>query len=303
MEPRPKRRAMMPRRVTLAIGNGGMLQLKNVTKQYGETTAVDGVTLSLPKAQTYVLIGPSGCGKSTVLRLFNGLIQPDAGEVLLDGQRLTAAKRNEVRKRCGYVIQEGGLFPHLSALDNVRLIAKYHRWDELRISTRLNELTELTKFPVEGLQRRPDELSGGQRQRVSLMRALMLDPNILLLDEPLGALDPMIRSELQRDLKAIFSRLDKTVVLVTHDLNEAAFFGDSLILMRLARSSSKGRLEILPHAPLRLSLANSWGPRAATLKRVFNDSVPYLSVRADFGGGGTVIWTQSQCSHWLKEVH
>ena len=143
----------------------------------------------------------------------------------------------------GYVIQEGGLFPHLSAGDNVTLMARYLKWDTHRIENRLHELAEIARFPVDGLSRFPAQLSGGQRQRVSLMRALMLDPDVLLLDEPLGALDPMIRADLQTDLKRIFQSLKKTVLLVTHDMGEAAFFSDLIILLRDGEIVQAGTLD------------------------------------------------------------
>ena len=149
----------------------------------------------------------------------------------------------------GYVLQDGGLFPHLSARNNVSLMAEHLGWSSKRIVSRIEELAELTHFPVDGLDRFPLQLSGGQQQRVSLMRALMLDPEVLLLDEPLGALDPMIRFELQNDLREIFSRLRKTVVMVTHDLAEAAFFGDTIVLLRGGRIVQKGTLQQMLGAP------------------------------------------------------
>jgi osmoprotectant transport system ATP-binding protein len=149
----------------------------------------------------------------------------------------------------GYVIQEGGLFPHLTAAANVALMARYLRWKRPAIQRRLAELAELTQLPLPSLQRLPTELSGGQRQRVSLMRALMLDPDVLLLDEPLGALDPMIRYDLQQDLRRIFQQLHKTVVLVTHDLGEAAFLGDTLVLLREGRIVQQGSPEQLVQHP------------------------------------------------------
>src|SRR5262249_46393423 len=161
-----------------------------------------------------VLIGPSGCGKSTLIRVMIGLIRPDTGSVRFNAIELTVENARELRQRMGYVVQDGGLFPHLTARENATLMARYLGWDSKRISTRLAELTALTQFPEEGLDRYPVQLSGGQRQRVSLMRALMLDPDLLLLDEPLGALDPIIRSELQEDLRRIFQSLGKTVVMV-----------------------------------------------------------------------------------------
>lgn len=209
-----------------------MLELKDVSKSYKDQSVLRGFSLRLDAGKTYVLIGPSGCGKSTILRLIAGLISPDAGAVIVDDQQLTPESALQLRHRMGYVIQEGGLFPHLTAADNAALMARFLKWEEKRIAARLTELAELTHLPAEMLSKFPAQLSGGQRQRVSLMRALMLDPDFLLLDEPLGALDPMIRADLQRDLREIFRSLKKTVVVVTHDLHEAAYLGERLFLLR-----------------------------------------------------------------------
>src|SRR5215471_11138624 len=205
-----------------------MLELRGVSKSYGKTEALQPTDLIIAAGRTTVLLGPSGCGKSTILRLMLGLLRPDSGTVLVDGR----AFRPDVRHRMGYVVQDGGLFPHLTARGNVSLLARHLGWDEARIEKRLGELADLTQFPAGGLDRYPIQLSGGQRQRVSLMRALMLDPSVLLLDEPLAALDPMIRSDLQQDLRDIFARLGKTVVLVTHDLAEAGYLAQSIVLLR-----------------------------------------------------------------------
>jgi osmoprotectant transport system ATP-binding protein len=212
-----------------------MLQLLGVTKSYGGAPAVRQIDLTVPAGRTTVLIGPSGCGKSTLVRLMAGLIQPDAGTVLFDGAPLTPDNAPAARRRIGFVVQDGGLFPHLTARGNVTLLARHLGWDTERIGKRLDELAELTRFPRDRLSHYPVQLSGGQRQRVSLMRALMLDPGLLLLDEPLGALDPLIRSDLQADLKHVFHALHKTVVLVTHDLGEAGFLGDNLVLLQEGR--------------------------------------------------------------------
>ena len=195
-----------------------------------------------------MLIGPSGCGKSTLLRVIVGLVAPDAGSVELDGRVLHPEKMLEERRSMGYVIQEGGLFPHLTARGNVTLAAETFGWTRDRMNKRVDELCELTHMPVELMSRYPLQLSGGQRQRVSLMRALMLDPELLLLDEPLGALDPLIRADLQKDLREIFRRLAKTVVMVTHDMGEAAFFGDTIVMMRGGEIVQSGTLhDLLKH--------------------------------------------------------
>ena len=209
-----------------------MLELQGVTKSYGGALVLHPTDLVLPAGRTTVLIGPSGCGKSTLVRLMAGLIQPDAGVVSFDGQTMTAKASRKLRQRIGFVVQDGGLFPHLTARGNVTLLARHLGWKAERIRERLKELAALTHFPADRLDHFPVQMSGGQRQRVSLMRSLMLDPPLLLLDEPLGALDPIIRSDLQADLKAVFQKLHKTVVLVTHDLGEAGFLGDLLVLMQ-----------------------------------------------------------------------
>jgi len=226
-----------------------MLELRGVRKAFGEVPVVGGLDLTFPEGRTTVLLGPSGCGKSTLLRLIIGLVRPDAGTVRIDGAELTQANGLALRRRIGYVIQEGGLFPHLTAEENITLMARYLGWAEDAVEKRVGELAELTRFPQDGLGRYPVELSGGQRRRVALMRALMLDPGVILLDEPLGALDPMIRAELQSDLRDIFRRLGKTVVLVTHDIGEAGFFGDDIILLRAGDIVQRGSLRELVEKP------------------------------------------------------
>jgi osmoprotectant transport system ATP-binding protein len=206
------------------------------------------IDLAAPAGKTLVLIGPSGAGKSTLLRLMLGLIRPDQGEVRLSGLVLDP-EDDALRRRYGYVVQGGGLFPHLTAEDNVALVARHLRWDRRRVFGRLMELAELARLPRDVWGRFPAELSSGQAQRVSLVRALFLDPDLLLLDEPLGALDPITRAELQEDLRDAFRRLRKTVVLVTHDLAEAAFFGDTLVLLRDGRVAQSGSLFDLVQAP------------------------------------------------------
>jgi osmoprotectant transport system ATP-binding protein len=225
-----------------------MVELEALEKRYGLAHALGPIDLVLDRGTT-ALIGPSGCGKSTLLRLIMGLIRADGGRVRFDGVPLDDTTITDVRRRIGYVIQDGGLFPHLTAEDNVALLARHLGWAAAKIRARVDELAGLVQLSNEALQRHPQHLSGGQRQRVSLMRALMLDPNVVLLDEPLGALDPMIRAELQADLKAIFSRLGKTVILVTHDLGEAGYLADRIVLLRDGKIVQAGTIDALYRAP------------------------------------------------------
>ena len=227
-----------------------MLRLKNVSKKFEDLQAVSSVNLSVSERETKVLVGPSGCGKSTLIRLAIGIIEPDEGEIYFKGDLVIQENLLEIRRKIGYVIQEGGLFPHLTAIQNISLVAEYLEWSSDKISARIKELADLTHFPIDALERFPLQLSGGQRQRVSLMRALMLDPEVLLLDEPLGALDPMIRADLQEELKEIFRTLGKAVVLVTHDINEAGFFADEILLMKDGKVLQQGSMRELLNNPI-----------------------------------------------------
>src|SRR2546427_6674261 len=227
-----------------------LVQLVGISKRYAGAFALHSTDLGVERGKTTVLIGPSGCGKSTLLRLIIGLLGPDSGEIQFDGPHLRPDKIDIVRHRAGYVIQEGGLFPHLTARGNILLMARHLGRPENEMLARLSELCALTRFPENLLARYPLELSGGQRQRVSLMRALMLSPELLLLDEPLGALDPLVRASLQKDLKEIFARLCQTALLVTHDLAEAAYFGDDIVLMNEGRVVQKGSIVDLREKPV-----------------------------------------------------
>ncbi len=226
-----------------------LVSLAEVSKRYPDAPALHPTTLSIERDRTTVLIGPSGCGKSTLLRLIIGLIESDTGRIEFDGQPVNPRTIGEVRRHIGYVIQEGGLFPHLTARGNVELMARHLAQAPEKTEARIKELSALTRFPDSALERYPVELSGGQRQRVSLMRALMLAPELLLLDEPLGALDPLVRAALQKDLKEIFSQLGQTVLLVTHDLPEAAYFGDTIVLMNEGKIVQQGSIEDLRARP------------------------------------------------------
>ena len=225
-----------------------VIELQEVSRRYDGLEALRPTTLSLG-AGINVLLGPSGSGKSTLLRLLTGLVVPTSGEVRLWGETVSPRTVAALRRRLGYVIQDGGLFPHLTAADNVAIAARHCGWDEARVQARLEELRTLTHLPKDAMARFPSQLSGGQRQRVGLMRALMMGPDLLLLDEPLGALDPMIRADLRADLRDIFRRLGSTVVLVTHDLAEAAFFADRVVLLRDGAVVQQGTMADLVERP------------------------------------------------------
>jgi osmoprotectant transport system ATP-binding protein len=226
-----------------------MIELESVSKKFGATIALHETNLRIEAGKTTVLIGSSGCGKSTILRLIIGLLEPTTGTVTIEGERVSASNVLALRRQIGYVIQEGGLFAHLTAAQNVLLMAKHLKLPAQQMQSRLHELSELAHLPENALSRYPVELSGGQRQRVSLMRALMLQPKVLLLDEPLGALDPMVRAHLQEDLKEIFQRLQQTTVMVTHDMAEAGFFANLIVLLNEGRIVQSGTLDDLRNNP------------------------------------------------------
>lgn len=229
--------------------SGIAFEMENASKRYGDVVALDNVRLRFDAGSTTALIGSSGSGKSTVLRLLLGLEWPDRGTVRVNGDTLDPRRVLALRRRVGYVIQEGGLFPHLTALGNLALLPRHLGWKGPRIRARVDELATLTHLPTSVLDRYPAELSGGQRQRVALIRSLMADPDALLLDEPLGALDPIVRHDLQDELKQIFSQLGKTVIVVTHDLAEAAWFADRLVLLRQGAVVQDGSLDDFRERP------------------------------------------------------
>jgi osmoprotectant transport system ATP-binding protein len=215
-----------------------MIALRTVTKTFGGRVALDGVSLRVESGQTHVLLGSTGSGKSTILKLVLGLLRPDAGEVHVDPAI-----------RMGYVVQEGALYPHLTAARNVTLPARAAGWSSASQAARLDELAALVGLEPPLLKRYPHELSTGQRQRAGLLRALMLDPPVLLLDEPLGALDPIARAELQRQLVRIIGELRKTVIVVTHDVREAFVFGSTITLLSRGRVVQQGTFADLARRP------------------------------------------------------
>jgi osmoprotectant transport system ATP-binding protein len=225
-----------------------MLKLQNVYKTFETRTVLADINLSVPKGATYALIGSSGSGKTTLLRITLGLIPFDRGYVKINDQPLLSFSPVEWAARIGYVPQDGGLFPHIMGHHNVSLIAKLRGWEKSRIADRVEELRKLVDLPESVLNRFPHEMSGGQKQRVAIMRAAMMDPSVMLLDEPMAALDPLIRHSLQQELKAIFNRLGKTVLIVTHDLGEAVFLAERITLLHEGRILQSGTYaELLRH--------------------------------------------------------
>jgi osmoprotectant transport system ATP-binding protein len=224
--------------------------LRDVVVAYPGGFTLGPLDLRVGQGRTVALLGPSGCGKSTILRLLTGLVPADRGTIRVRGVEVRPELlRGQVLPHVGVVVQEGGLFPHLSAADNVALVPRDRGWERSRIDARVAELAALVRLEPALLARDPADLSGGQRQRVALMRALVHDPEVILLDEPLGALDPMIRVRLQDDLAALFAKLGKTVVLVTHDLAEAATLADTIVLMRDGRIIQQGSWRDLVERP------------------------------------------------------
>ena len=217
-----------------------LVQFQNVTYSLPSATIISDLNLTVGRGETLVLLGESGCGKTTTLKLVNRLLTPTSGDVIVEGKSTTAWDPIELRRRIGYVIQEGGLFPHFTIARNVALVPSLSGWDVARTQERVREMLNLVGLdPKRFAERYPRELSGGQRQRVGVARALAADPPLLLLDEPFGALDPLTRASLQREFAELAARLDKTAILVTHDVREAMILGQRIGLMH------KGQLLLL----------------------------------------------------------
>ena len=244
-----------------------MLELQNIYKTFEDRQVLTDVNLMVPKGATHALIGSSGSGKTTLLRITLGLIPFDKGYVKINDQALLSFTQIEWADRIGYVPQDGGLFPHITGQGNVALIAKLRGWGGSRIDDRVEELRKVVDLDPEILTRFPREMSGGQKQRVSIMRAAMMDPAVMLLDEPMAALDPIIRRSLQQELKSIFQRLGKTVLLVTHDLGEAVYLAEQMTMLHEGRIVQTGTYrELLLHP------ANSFVSQFINAQRTLPDA-------------------------------
>ncbi len=231
------------------------LEFRDVTKRYpgSDAPAVDGLTLEVPAGEICVLVGPSGCGKTTAMRMVNRMIDMTSGDILLGGRSVRDRKPDELRRNIGYVIQQIGLFPHRTIAENIATVPLLVGWDKRRIAARVDELLELVGLPVEMGKRYPSQLSGGQRQRVGVARALAVDPPVMLMDEPFGAIDPINRERLQNEFLRLQAELRKTIVFVTHDIDEAIKMGDRIAIMQvggtLAQYAPPAELLMSPASP------------------------------------------------------
>lgn len=227
-----------------------MLQVKNLTKRFNEKVIVDNVSFSVKEGETFVLLGTSGCGKTTTLRMINRLIEPDSGEIWISGKNIKDDVPENLRKHIGYVIQHIGLFPHYTVEQNISIVPKLLHWDKKEISKRVHALMELIDLsPKEYLKCYPHELSGGQKQRVGLARALAANPPLVLLDEPFGALDPNTKRQIHREFITLESLVNKTMVLVTHDVFEAFELGELICLMDKGKIQQIGTQKELLYSP------------------------------------------------------
>lgn len=210
-----------------------MLKIENVSKIYkGGKRAVKNISLDIKKGEFICFIGPSGCGKTTTMKMINRLIEPSEGKILINGENIMDKDPVELRRQIGYVIQQIGLFPHMTILENITLVPKLLKWDEEKKKERALELLKLVDMGPEYLERYPYELSGGQQQRIGVLRALASNPPLILMDEPFGALDPITRDALQEEFKNLQRTLDKTIVFVTHDMDEAIKLADRIVILK-----------------------------------------------------------------------
>ncbi len=228
-----------------------MIKFTNVTKRFGaDVTAVSSVSFDLAKGRTLALIGPSGCGKTTMLKMLNRLEEPTSGEISILGLNILDQDPVQVRRQIGYVIQRGGLFPHWTVQRNISMVPKLVGWESARTNGRVTELLELMGLdPEEYRTRYPAELSGGQQQRVGIARALAADPPVILFDEPFSALDPITRNQMQREFLRLKEVVQKTMVFVTHDIQEALLLGDEVLLLKAGEVQQYGTPEQLRSRP------------------------------------------------------
>ncbi|QBP39973.1 ABC transporter ATP-binding protein [Paenisporosarcina antarctica] len=248
-----------------------MIRFDQVTKQFADgTEALKNVSLTIPTGKLTVIIGPSGCGKTTLMKMINHLEAPTSGEVLIDELSIKDRDDVELRRSIGYVIQRIGLFPHMTIARNASIVPKLKGWSEEKTQTRIRELMNIVGLdPDTYLERFPLELSGGQQQRIGVVRALAGDPNIMLMDEPFSALDPISREQLQDELLSLQKRINKTIVFVTHDMDEALKIADHIIVLRAGEVEQIGSSNDLIHEPKNDFVRNFIGQDRINRKRTF----------------------------------
>ena len=270
-----------------------MIAIENLTKQYGATTVVDGVSLTIERNSITVIVGTSGSGKSTLLRMINRLVEPTKGRVLIDGKDTASEPAHLLRRRIGYAIQGHGLFPHRTVTENIATVPRLLGWSDERIRARVDELLAVFQLdPAEFAAKFPHQLSGGQQQRVGVARALAAGPTVLLMDEPFGALDPIIRAKAQDDLLDIQRRFGTTIVLVTHDIEEAFRLGDHVAVMSQGRVLQYDRPAVLLRRPAESFVARMTGIADRALRLLSLTTAGEAAVPGD-SGGPTVAATAS----------
>ena len=292
-----------------------MIRLENLTKYYGDAIAVNGLSLEVNEGEVCVLIGPSGCGKTTSLRMINRLIEPTSGRIFIDGRDTTEIKPEQLRRFIGYAIQSVGLFPHMTVAANIAVVPELLHWEKNRITERTQELLTLVGLnPIEYAKKYPSQLSGGEAQRIGVARALAADPPILLMDEPFGALDPLTRERLQAQFARIQQELKKSVILVTHDLDEAIRLADRIAIMESGKLVQYDTPEIILSKPANKFVHDFVGTDRA-LKRLsrigienFIKPAPSVSINATMAEASATVgkrhsvWvvdSESQLIGWI----
>lgn len=264
-----------------------MISIDRLTKSYGEFTAVDSLSLDIPDGQLTVLLGPSGSGKTTVLRMINRMVAPTSGHVLMDGVDLSSRKPEHLRRDMGYVIQNSGLFPNMTVNRNVGTVPRLLGWDPARVGARVAEMLDLVGLDPDVYgTKMPSQLSGGEAQRVGVARALAADPPVILMDEPFGAVDPLTRTRLQVELKSLHRRLKKTIIFVTHDIDEAVLLADKIALLKAGALQQYATVEEIWKRPANEFVASFFGRDLGLriMQRHVLASVPLLAMAGNEAG-------------------
>ncbi len=299
-----------------------MIDIEHISKTFGTLLAINDLSLNLPEGVFCTLVGPSGCGKSTLLRMINAMIVPDTGRISLRGTNIGTLKPDELRRGIGYVIQSVGLFPHWTIADNILTVPRLLRWPKEKCAKRLDEIVALTEIDPIWLARYPKQLSGGQQQRVGVARALAADPDIILMDEPFAALDPPSRANLQDEMRRIHKRSKKTIVFVTHDIEEALKLADTIVLMnkgKIAQMGSPQEILAKPESDFVRSFVGGTAPRlrlleveqvATRMRPEIAEQAPVIHADASLkdalnlmlSEGATLLSVQDQSGHQIGSL-